>query len=257
VTAVLDSDGQLVGFAKISRDLTERRSAAEAAERVRMEAERDAVRGMLAAAEERERLRLARELHDVLGQSLTALSLELKVVESHTREPEDAERLMRVRALLASTSAQAHSIAQSLRPVGLVHLGLRHVLDAFGREWADRTGVALDVQLAGEEMALPPESEAALYRIAQEALTNVAKHAQATRASLVLGRVNGEVRLIVEDDGRGFDVEAAFARGPAEGRLGLVGMRERAALAGGSVEMESSRGVGTTLLVRLPATRRA
>ncbi|MFL5581984.1 MAG: PAS domain S-box protein [Gemmatimonadaceae bacterium] len=254
VTAIRDGEGRLAGFAKISRDLTERLRAAEAAERVRLEAERDAVRGLLAAAEERERLRLGLELHDVLGQSLTLLSLETKSLEPYVRGRDGAERLARVRALVASTSVHAHGIAQSLRPAGLGQLTLGDALSAYAHEWQKRMGIPVDVHAEGPgvDASLAPEAEAALYRIAQEALTNVAKHAGASRVSVTLSRADGHVRLVVEDDGHGFDVAAALARAGSQRRLGLAGMRERAALAGGALDVESSPGSGTTVVAGVP-----
>jgi two-component system sensor histidine kinase UhpB len=151
-------------------------------------------------------------------------------------------------------TAGARYLALELRPPELDDLGLESALATFVAEWSARYGVASDVALRGEdERAASPDVASALYRIAQEALTNVAKHARASEVSVIVERRDGEVRLIVEDDGGGFDVDATATRVRAERRLGLAGMRERAALVGGNLTIESSPGAGTTVYVRLPA----
>jgi len=134
-------------------------------------------------------------------------------------------------------------------------VGFEGALETYVREWCTRYGVAAEVAVTGlsAHRPLPADVGSTLYRITQEALTNVAKHAKASHVSVVVDKREGEARLIVEDDGRGFDMHEATARGRRERRLGLSGMRERAALAGGTLEVESSadRG-GTTIYVRLP-----
>ena len=259
-TAVRDADGRLAGFTKISRDLTERRLAAAAAEQAQQQAARDELRRALAQAEEAERQRLARELHDQLGQELTALRLgldEAARLAALTDAPAAAlrERLRLLAQLATRMTADVRYLALELRPPELDDLGLESALETYAAERSARYGVAAEVAVTGlRGRAVAPGVASAVYRIAQEALTNVAKHAGATQVSVLVDQPDGEVRLIVEDDGRGFDPEATAARVRAERRLGLAGMRERAALAGGTVVIESSPGDGTTVYVRLPVT---
>ncbi len=250
--------GRLLGFTRISRDLTDRRLAEAAAERAQLSAARDDLRRRLAAAEEAERQRLARELHDQLGQELTALRLGLddaaRLAAGHV--PPDAPllgSLARLGAVTQRMTADVRALALELRPPELDDVGLESALETYVGEWGARAGVAAEVAVTGlRGRPLPPDVASALYRIAQEALTNVAKHARATQVNVVVEQPDGEVRLIVEDDGRGFDPEATDARVRRERRLGLAGMRERAALFGGTVAVESSPGGGTTVYARLP-----
>ena len=204
---------------------------------------------LLVAALEQERLRLSREIHDVLGQSLTALSLEVKALEAIARGARARERVSRVRALVASTSEQAHEIARSLRPTGLADLGLVRALGSYLTEWGLRTGVATDFLATGMDSRLPDDVETTLYRVAQEALTNVARHARAKHVSVVLERTPWQVLLVLDDDGEGFDLRAPMRPGA---RLGLLGARERVALVGGTLSVESGRGSGTSVFARVP-----
>ena len=262
-SAVHDGDGRVVGFTKISRDLTERRLAAQVAEQAQLATARDELRRALAVAEEGERQRLARELHDQLGQELTAFRLGLddaaRLAADHI--PANAPgrgpllgRLAQLGALAGRMTAGARSLALELRPPELDDLGLESALETYVAEWGARYGVAADLAITGalRDRPLPADVGSTLYRVVQEALTNVAKHAGARQVSVVVEKPDGEVRLIVEDDGRGFDVEATATRTRTARRLGLAGMRERAALVGGSVAIESTPGAGTTLYVRLP-----
>jgi PAS domain S-box-containing protein len=264
-TAIRDTEGRLVGFTKISRDLTDRRLAEAAAEQVQLAVARDDLRRRLAAAEEAERRRLARELHDQLGQQLTAFRLGLdeaaRLAATHEGERAAADapllrRLAQLQALTGRMTAGARYLALELRPPELDDLGLESALTSFVAEWSVRYGVTADVAVTGGDgRAIPAEIDSTLYRIVQEALTNVAKHADATQVSVIVEKPDGEVRLIVEDDGRGFDPEGDATRVRSERRLGLAGMRERAALVGGTVAVESSPGGGTALYVRLPVDR--
>jgi PAS domain S-box-containing protein len=268
-TAVRDEAGRLTGFTKISRDLTEQRLTEEAAEQRRRAGARDELRRALARAEEGERRRLARELHDQLGQHLTALALGLADVRRRLHAPERGPGAVEtieasldgLEALARAMTRDARALALELRPPELDDVGLVSAVETYVREWAARAGVAAEVAVTGaRERAVPPDAGSALYRILQEALTNVARHASATQVSVIVEQPDGdgrppEVRLIVEDDGRGFDPDATAARVRRERRLGLAGMRERAALVGGTVTLESSPGAGTTVFVRLPVER--
>ena len=224
------------------------------AQRAQADLERDALRRELASAEEQERSRLARELHDQLGQYLTAFQLGL--ADARQQLAEDAPvhgRLARLQVLAERMTRDTRYLALELRPPELDDVGLESALATYVDGWAARYGIGAEVAITGlAERRLPGTVGTALYRIVQEALTNVARHAQATEVSVIVDKPDGEVQLIVEDDGRGFDVEATAVRARADRRLGLAGMRERVALAGGTLTIESSPGHGTTIYVRLP-----
>ena len=164
-----------------------------------------------------------------------------------------SENVSKLEDLSDRLMQDTHRLAWELRPAALDDFGLEMALRRYADEWAALSGVPLDFHSQGvTARRLAREVETTLYRIAREALTNVFRHAGAKRVSLLLERRAKHVSLIVEDDGRGFDA-AAMLRAPAsQSKLGLSGMQERAALAGGSVEIESSRGAGTTVFVRMP-----
>jgi PAS domain S-box-containing protein len=262
-----DFDGRRpVRLAGTLLDITERKRAEQATEQVQLAAARDELRRALGAAEEGERQRLARELHDQLGQELTAFRLGLddaaRLAAAHApalAAPDAplARRLAQLQALAARLTAGVRYLALELRPPELDDVGFESALETYVAEWSGRYGVAAEVAVAGlapHGRTLPTEVASALYRIAQEALTNVAKHAAASQVSVIVEKPDGEVRLIVEDDGRGFDPDATARRVRRERRLGLAGMRERAALVGGTLQVESSPGAGTTVYVRLPVS---
>jgi signal transduction histidine kinase len=227
---------------------------AEMARRERAEAAHREVLRRLVAAEETERGRVSRELHDRLGQDLTALKLGLQIVRKRRSCPPPLrESTSKLEALADSLMRDIHRLAWELRPAALDDFGLELALRRYADEWTELSGVPVDFHSQGADARrLAPELETALYRITREALTNVFRHARAKRVSVLLERRPDHVLLIVEDDGRGFDA-AALLRAPAtQGKLGLLGMQERATLAGGSVEFESNPGAGTTVFVRLP-----
>lgn len=257
-SAVRDDDGRLLGFTTIARDLTERRMAEASAERARAESEREALRLRLSQAEEEERRRLARELHDEAGQHLTALSLGLQALSDVTPAGSDANRRSaHLRSLASTLGQELHALALRLRPKVLDEFGLEPALFAYAEEWSRQSGIAIDIHARLGDDRLPPAVESAVYRIVQEALTNVAKHSRAGRASIHVERRDGVVVAIVEDDGQGFDpavVDQASHAARQPPTLGLLGIRERAALLGGTVEIESAPGEGTTLFVQIPVT---
>ena len=226
----------------------------EIAARERAEAERTALRRQLAATEEAERQRLARELHDRLGQHLTGFTLGLHDVRRRLSTGEPAEvRLTQLEELARAMTIDARALALELRPPELDDVGLESALETYVEDWAARYDISTEFAMTGTRVHLiPTEVASTLYRIVQEALTNVARHADATQVSVTAVQRDDEIRLAVEDDGRGFDVEIWGKLAPTERRLGLAGMRERAALVGGTVSIESNPGAGTTLYVRLP-----
>jgi signal transduction histidine kinase len=223
------------------QDITEhRRAEAQRAELVRR----------LVSAQEDERRRIARDLHDHLGQQLTALRLAL---ERHQVKSDAAARadLDEALGLTRQIGKDVDFLAWELRPAALDELGLAAALPHFVNEWSLHVGVAAEFHLHGFEAGhLPPTTEIAFYRIAQEALNNVAKHAHASRVDVLLAGDSGYVVLVVEDDGIGFNFDDAARDGRG---LGLAGMQERASLVGASVQIESNPGKGTSVFLRCGA----
>jgi signal transduction histidine kinase len=211
--------------------------------------ERAALAGRLIAAQEEERRRIARDLHDHIGQQMTALKLKVSGLGPAPSKRLEAQ-IAEVQRLLDELEQQLDFMAAELRPA-VLDVGLVAALRDFVDAWADTYGIPAELHTVGMDgERLTPEVETHLYRVTQEALHNVYKHAHARRVSVVLERRGGEVVLVVEDDGRGFD--------PAErgGGFGLAGMRERATIVRGALEIESLAGQGTTVYLRVPAPAR-
>jgi signal transduction histidine kinase len=198
------------------------------------------------AAQEVERRRLARELHDETGQALTSILLGLRSLEDLVDGDDERAAVAVIRQLAVETLQDVRRLAVELRPKALDDFGLVAALERIAETFGEQTGLEVDFATPLGDDRLPGEVATALYRIAQEALTNVVKHSQAGAVSILLTRKNGRVALVVEDDGIGFDP----AR-PADG-FGLLGMRERVELLGGSLHVESRTGAGTTLAVEVP-----
>jgi signal transduction histidine kinase len=200
-------------------------------------------------AGESERKRIAAELHDGVAQSLAAVLLQLRVAQKAKGEAGRSEMLSRISEQLAALTEELRAIARGLRPPALDMLGLVAALQAHGRLLAESSNLRLEVRGSGLDLVLPPEAELALYRLVQEALSNVVRHSQARTATVDLESSNGVVRAIVRDDGRGFHVDEALARGRG---LGLFGMHERASYVGGQVVVSSEPGRGTTVRIEFP-----
>ena len=204
----------------------------------------------LVEVQENERRSIARELHDEAGQALTSLLLGLGSLErDHECTPGLRERLDDLRTMTNGVMEALHRLAVNLRPASLDRLGLVPALDQYVQSFSEQHGLAVRFAAVGAEgRRLPPDVETAFYRVTQEALTNVLRHAGAGQVSVLLQYHDAQAVIIIEDDGRGFDVEAAFGRG----RLGLLGIRERAEMLGGLLTVESSPGRGTTIYVAVP-----
>ena len=206
---------------------------------------RDALRRVV-EAQELERRRLARELHDQTGQELTSVLLGLKAVGEAKSDAEHAEALAAVREQVLETLHDVRRLAVELRPKALDDFGLTPALERLRDTFSEQTGMRVELESRIRER-LPADVETALYRIVQEALTNIVKHAQASTISIVLARKAGAVTALIEDDGRGFN------RGDGSGEgLGLLGMGERLALLGGKLRIESTPGSGTTIVAEVP-----
>jgi signal transduction histidine kinase len=206
---------------------------------------RDTVRRVV-AAQEAERRRLALELHDETGQALTSILLGLKAIGASKTKEEAQRAEAEVRTLVVQALQDVRALAVELRPSALDDFGLGPAVERLAQTFQERSGIATTTQTTLGER-LPPEVETVLYRVVQEALSNVVKHAGADHVSIVIGQRDGLVAATIDDDGRGFE-----AAGVREDALGLVGMRERLALVGGTLVLESTPGAGTTVAAQVP-----
>jgi signal transduction histidine kinase len=215
--------------------------AVDTATRVARDALQRAVEG-----QELERKRLARELHDETGQALTSILLGLRSLEE-TGDDAITEAVAALRELVVQTLQDVRRLAVELRPTALDDFGLAAAIERLANTFAEQTGTAVEFESRLAEERLPSDVETVLYRIVQEALTNIVKHAHADHVSIVLQSKDRGVSAVIEDDGRGFAPGAQ-----RDGGLGLMGMKERVELVNGRFEVESSEGAGTTLVVEVP-----
>ena len=276
--------GEMIGFAKIARDLTKQKQAevelrrqheeleaivagrtaelAEANEALRtemeerrlIEEERFALLQKIVTSQEDERRRIARDMHDSLGQQLTALRLKLASLKSDLYiDGRISEGLEALQQLGKRIDNEVNFLVWELRPTVLDDLGLVAAIDNYVREWSRHYEINAEFHAGriGSER-LDENVETNLYRITQEALNNTYKHAQAKNANVVLENRKSEIVLVIEDDGVGFEENELKRSSTSVRGLGLIGMRERAAIIGGSIEIESAPGKGTTIFVRIP-----
>jgi two-component system, NarL family, sensor histidine kinase DevS len=197
--------------------------------------------------QEQERRRLSRELHDETGQALTSILLGLKAIEDAQGTDGFRAALDELRELVVATLQDVRRLAVELRPKALDDFGLVPALERLAGTFAEQTGIEAHLESRLPDSRLPSDVETVLYRVVQEALTNVVKHAHAGHVSLLLHSKAGKVAVVIEDDGRGFATDAEAGEG-----IGLIGMRERVALLGGRLEVESGES-GTTIVVEVPA----
>jgi signal transduction histidine kinase len=236
--------GPVVRIVGTHFDLTQREVAQ--AERTRTE-----LLARMVFAQEDERRRIAREMHDQFGEQLTALSRQVAVLKDACGDRADlGAHVEALQSIAQRLDRDVDSLVWQLRPTALDDLGLHAALANYVNDWSGRTGVAAELHTFGPfDDRLASEAETTLYRIAQEALTNIAKHARATNVDIILERRPSHVVLTVEDNGQGFDTASVNRK---DHGFGLLGMQERAALMGAALHIESSVGHGTTILVRLP-----
>ncbi len=275
-------EGSETGYVKIARDLTQQKDAeerlheaherlettvnertrelasanealhSEIAERIQAEKLRIRLLRQIVRAQEDERRRIARDIHDQLGQQTTALRLKLEAIQELCRDKRElCNQIEQSQEIAAELDRGVDFLAWELRPAALDDLGLQAAVSEYVKEWSQFSGVAAEFHSSGfDDARLGTEIETNLYRITQEALGNTMKHGQAKRASVLLERRDDHVVLIIEDDGVGFD--PLKEQDGNERRLGLTGMRERASQIGGSVEVESKPDEGTTVFARVP-----
>jgi PAS domain S-box-containing protein len=242
------SDGSPAAVVCVARDVTPKKD--ETRQLRTAEAQIKALFDRLVSVQEEERRRLARDLHDQLGQQLTALRMNLEVfrLQSQANSPV-LDQLERTQRLADDLDRSIDFLTWQLRPDPLQHLGLPAALDQLVRTWSDRFAIEGEFESIGSAARLHPDVEINFYRITQEALHNVVKHAAATRACVLLELGAARATLTVEDNGRGFRLAP---NGAGDHQLGLVSMRERAELVGGTLEIESRPQAGTTVTVRVP-----
>ncbi|MCS7264654.1 MAG: GAF domain-containing sensor histidine kinase [Armatimonadetes bacterium] len=222
--------------------------------------EKERVRGLLlnkvVTAQEEERRRISHELHDQIGQLLTALLIQLQLLERDISTPALKERLKMLKHLAEEISSQLHHIAWELRPPALDELGLIAALERITEEWSLRFNIPCEfVANSSIDGEVQPEMAIGVLRIVQEALTNIAKHAKATQAKVWVSQENGELVVIVEDDGVGFRVSDILRHPDENKRLGLLGMMERAAMLSGNISIDSKPGKGTKVQIKVPLSR--
>ncbi|MGE0544273.1 MAG: ATP-binding protein [Dehalococcoidia bacterium] len=210
----------------------------------------DQVSQQVITAQEEERRRIARELHDDTAQSLTSLLFYIGALEKGGPSPEVAEILGELRDQIRASVESVRRLARELRPAALDDLGLVAALDWYIAETSSRLGIPITFEHTCPRTRLPEKIELVLYRICQEALTNAGKHAQASRIAVDLACAAPSIRLTIRDDGRGF-APVEHQHGPSDG-IGLYGMRERAALVGGTLRIDSRPGAGTRVTVEVP-----
>jgi len=240
--ATLSAIGDQVGLAAERARLYEELREKEALRRRLLE--------KLISAQEDERRRIARELHDEAGQALTALILNLEMAEQSSRSVEP-QQLARLRGIAEDTLAELRRLIYDLRPSILDDLGLAAAVRWYVKENIEPQGLQVMMTITGADDRLPTYVETAVFRIVQEALTNILKHARARHAAIEVAITPQHVSLVITDDGRGFDLSAVTTR--IEGGMGLLGMRERAELLGGTLRLKSGEGGGTRVEAMIPA----
>ena len=246
---VYDDRGRITGHLGIQRDITDRHRAAE-----EIAASREELRALAARLErirEEERTRIARELHDELGQALTGLKLDLAWLERRLNRHSQSELVDRSASLLGrldDVMISVRRIITELRPSVLDQLGLADAIEWQAQDFARRTGLELDLDIRCRDVSPPGAVSSTVFRMLQEALTNVAKHAKATRVRVALCIEPESLSLDVTDNGRGITPDEL--RGSHS--LGLLGLRERAIACGGTVTIERNASSGTTVALRIP-----
>jgi len=245
MTNVFRVDNKPVGFQHIARDYTQQ---------IHMQ---DNLRFYLehfTKAQEEERMRIAHELHDDTIQALVVLSRELDML-SLSKEGISEDKKIHLENLRQQTNnimAGVRRLSQDLRPPILDRLGLWAALEWLASGLETRSSISVDLKKIGEDRRLSSEAELLFFRIVQEALNNVWKHSQATRAEVILELGNSEAKVIIKDNGKGFDIPYPADELTRRGKLGVAGMRERASLMDGRMSIESISGKGTTITIEAP-----
>jgi two-component system sensor histidine kinase UhpB len=253
VSPIRGQDGTVIGASKIARDITE-------SKRIEGAVRESEIMHRLVQMQEAERARIARDLHDHIGQMLTGIRLKVERLMETTGDDTIRGDILSIREIARKMDHDVGFLSRELRPTELDNLGLVNALGAFVKEWSQQFDIDAEFKVvSGDSDAstnLSREAETNLYRIVQEALNNVVKHARASRVSVLVHLRREGVTLIVEDDGRGFNVRDVPSGDDSHG-FGMIGMRERTELLGGDFEVESGPEQGTSILVRVPSSRSA
>ena len=242
---IRDAAGRVIGMQGIHQDITARKQTEDTL--------RELPRRII-EAQENERRRVARELHDGVNQILSTVRFRLQAIESRLEEDDRELRrdATKAKALLERALNEVRRISENLRPSELDELGLVAALQGACEEFQERTGVATELRCARLPKKLPAELNLTLYRTVQESLNNIEKHAEARRVTVRLGREDGLLILAITDDGAGIEPRSEQSRRSKNGGFGLVSLRERAAFAGGTLDIQTAPQQGTTITVRLP-----
>ena len=283
VTELRDRSGNVSGLLAVIRDITDRKNAQDAlrqahdnletrvvertielseantallnemAERAAAERQRAELLQKVVTSQEDERRRIARDIHDQLGQRVTGLRLQIASLADLVDDGAGPEQMKTLMSTAEKLDSDVSFLAWELRPASLDDLGLLEALSEFANEWSHHYQIEVDVIGRGfRSERLSTDAETHFFRIMQEALNNIAKHSEASRVNILLESNPEQVTMIIEDNGRGFDRDAQ-RRIRDNKSLGLLGIKERASLVGGTCEIESSPGAGTTIYVRAPS----
>ena len=248
--AIKDSVGGISEVQHLQLELTEMSRKVRAAQ----EGLRDYI-GAITSAQEEERLRLARDLHDDTIQSVIALKQRVGLAQKAVKDPSARKTLAELESLSEQTIENLRRMTRALRPIYLEDFGLVTALEMLARETSQNSGIQVEFHKRGEEQRLAHEVELTLYRMAQEALNNVVRHSQAKHAEVKIAFEAKGIELAISDNGIGFDVPKSPTDFAAYGHFGLLGIRERAELIGARLEVESTVGEGTNLRVKLRGGR--
>jgi PAS domain S-box-containing protein len=251
-TPVRNGRGKVIGTAGISRDISDRKLAER--ELIESRAQLRELSAYLQSIREAERTRIARELHDELGQNLTVLGMGLDWAQKQLLPEQDrlSTRLAHLRELVAGTVANMQTIALELRPVILDDLGLVAAIEWLVENFTERTNLAVRTLIAVDDAGYSREVRTTIFRILQESLTNASRHAGARSVTVELDERDGRIRLVVADDGKGIVTDTAARR---KRSLGLLGMHERANMVGGTLAIAGEPGHGTVVTLLIPAAR--
>ncbi|MFH1851828.1 MAG: PAS domain-containing sensor histidine kinase [Candidatus Neomarinimicrobiota bacterium] len=253
-----DIHGSRVSVLGISRDITVQKQTKVQLEALvaTLKSQQDTLKqlsGEVIRAQEKERKRISRELHDEIGQAMTAISFNLQIIQqiSGKHGPALWQQVRDCQKLVQDTAQNIHRFSFELRPSLLDDMGLLPAIKAHARRYSERTGIEVTIQNDEAIENTAPEIKTVLYRVFQEGLNNIAKHARADRVTVILRLTDGAIDLKINDNGTGFETTAAAGRTVGRG-LGLTGIRERAKLVGGEVTIESVPGTGTSLALHIP-----